>query len=371
MRVRHLLLSCVLTGFSTSALLAQTPVKIGINVPLTGVQAGTGKEIVESWQAFAKHAAAKQLFGPRELQLLVLDDAFDPVKSKANAEKFVADNVAVVVNPLGIPTVLAMIKLLESAKIPLLAPGSGSSMLYGKSPGVFHIKASFETEIDQAARVFASMKVRQIAVITDDAPDRQPLVEKFRHSLAQHSKGEARLANVSVVAQKDGKIDTAVTETLAVNPDVIYVLTIPGIAGNMMKSLKEKGYSARLAAWSVAAVDQVFDILGPLAEGTIFSTTLPAPTRQKHQVIRNFLGFAQETGITPTYRALEVYVTGMVLAKALAKSPGRVTGSTVWDGLAGLGQYDMGGYWVEFSATKREGSTKVDVMLLDARGNFK
>lgn len=371
MRTHQTILTCALLGLGALTTHAQTPIKVGINVPLTGVQAGTGKEIVESWQAFARHAGAKKLFGSRELQLLVMDDAFDPAKSKANAEKFVAEDVAVVVNPLGIPTVLAMIKVLEPARIPLLAPGSGSSMLYGQSPGVFHIKASFETEVDQAARVFTSMKVARIAIVTDDVRDRPPLIEKFRQALKEYSQGQTELVKVAVVAQKDGKIDVAAAEVLATKPDLVYVLTIPGLAGGVMKTLKDKGYSARLAAWSVAAVDQVLDTLGPQAEGTIFSTTLPAPTRQKHQVTRNFLSFAQEAGITPTYRALEIYVTGMVLSRALSKSSGRITGSTVWDGLAGLGEYDMGGYRVEFSATKREGSTKVDVMYLDAKGNFK
>lgn len=370
MRFYRILLACVLTGLGSPALLAQTAVKVGISVPLKGVQAEAGKEIVSAWQAFAKYATTQKLFGSRELRLQVLDDAFDPAKSKANAEKFVADDVAVVVNPLGIPTTLAMAKVLEPARIPLLAPISGSSMLYGKSSDVFHIKASFETEIEQAARVFTSMKARKIAIITDDVSDRQQLVEKFRQTLTQHGNGETSLVKVSVVAQKDGKIDAAVAEAMAANPDTIYVMTIPGLAGGIMKTLKERGYSARLAAWSVAAVEQVFTLLGPLAAGTIFSTTLPAPNRQKHQLIRNFRSFAAEQGIAPSYRALEIFVTGMVLSKALAKAPGRVVGNTVWDGLAGLGQVDLGGYWVEFSANKREGSTRVDVMFLDAHGKF-
>jgi branched-chain amino acid transport system substrate-binding protein len=347
-------------------------VKVGLSLPLTGVQAGLGKEAESVWRAFAKHANAKQMLGGHSLEVLVLDDAFDPDKSRANAEQFAKQGVAVMAGTAGIPTVQAMLKTLEANKMPLLGPGSGSLVLRGKSPALFHVKASFGAEVDKMGQLFGTMALKKIAVITDDAGDRKALVERFGAALQRASGSTSHVVHTAVVTQTAGRPKEAVAQALAAQPAAVYVMTIPGLAGDVLKELRAQGYRGTLAAWSVAATDAVTTALGSAGAGVIFGTIVPSPASELPGIRAKFRAFAKEQDTKPTYRAMEIYITGRILAEALARGDATpVTSAKVWAALEGLRDASLDGWRVHYSATERDGSSFVDTMMLLDNGKFR
>lgn len=347
--------------------------KIGLSVPLTGVQAGLGKEAQTVWEAFAKHANAKQLAGAHTLEVVTLDDGFDPAKAKANTDQLLQQGAVVLASTAGIPQVKAMLPALKAVKVPLLGPGSGSLLLHG--PGnepVFHVKASFGAEMDNMAALLSTMRMGKIVIITDDVADREALVQRFEAQLAKADGGKSRLHKTIVVAQKGGKPQEAVVQAIAEQPAAIYVMTIPGMAGGILKELRAKNYGGFLAAWSVASVESVVTALGTAGVGIIFGTVVPSPTSSLPGIRQQFQAFAQETGIKPSFRAMEIYLAGRVLAAAL-KSTGSAepTGAAVWKGIEGLGTLDLSGWRLNFSATNHDGGKVVDTMMLTGSGKFR
>jgi branched-chain amino acid transport system substrate-binding protein len=326
-------------------------VKIGVSVPLTGVQAGIGREAQTVWEAFAKHANAKQLAGVHTLEVITVDDGFDPTKAKANAEQLVAQGADVLVSTAGIPQTKAMLPALAAAKVPLLAPASGSLLLHGPgSEPIFHIKASFGAEMSKMATQLSTMRLAKILIITDDVVDREALVQQFSADLSTHSKGQSKLVSTLVVPQQGGKPQETVAKAMAEQPDAIYVMTIPGLAGGVLKELRAKGFGGYLAAWSVANVENVITGLGNSGAGIIFGTVVPSPTSSLPGVREDFQKFAQETGIKPSFRAMEIYIAGRVLVAALGKvGSAEPTGATVWKGLESLGTLDLGGWRLSVS----------------------
>jgi branched-chain amino acid transport system substrate-binding protein len=366
------ILAVLIAGLLGAPAALAATVKVGLSLPLTGVQAGLGKEAESVWRAFAKYANAKQMLGGHTLEVLVLDDAFDPDKSRANAEQFARQGVAVLAGTAGIPTVQAMLKTLEANKLPLLGPGSGSLALRGKSSAVFHIKASFGAEVDKMAQLLGTMALKKVAVITDDAGDRQALVERFGAALQRTSGNASQVVHTAVVAQAGAKPKEAVAKAMAAQPNAVYVMTIPGLAGDVLKELRAQGFRGTISAWSVAATDAVTTALGSAGTGIIFGTIVPSPASDLPGIRAKFRAFAKEQGVKPTYRAMEIYITGRILAAALARGDaGPVSGATVWAALEGLRDVSLDGWRVHYSATERDGSTFVDTMMLLESGKFR
>ena len=358
--------------FMAANAMAASTVKIGLSVPLTGVQAGLGKEAESVWRAFAKHANSKQLAGAYTFELAVLDDAFDSAKSKANAEQLLGQGVAVMVGTAGIPPVQIVLPLLEARKVPLLGPGSGSLALRGKSPALFHVKASFGAEVDQMARLLSTMGLKKVVVITDDASDRKALVERFAAALAGAGNGGGSSVKAVVIAQQGGATQEAVAQAMEAQPEAVYVMTIPGLAGGVLKQLRGKNYKGFLAAWSVAATGSVVEELGSAGAGIIFGTVMPSPTSALSGIKASFRAFANEQGVKPSYRAMEIYITGRILAEALARADGSsATGSKVWTALESLRDVSIDGWRVRYLPTDRDGSKFVDTMMLMADGKFR
>lgn len=368
------LLGAALVGaalFAPVQTLAQ-PVKIGLSVPLTGVQAGVGKEAEAVWQAFARHANTRLKPNGYTLEVIALDDAFDPAASKTNAEKLVKQGVAVMVSTAGIPNVEAMLPVLEANRIPLVGPASGSLALRGKSPAVFHTKASFGAEVDKMAQLLATMGLKKVAVVTDEVGDRKALLARFAAELSRASGGTSSVVKSAVIAQRAASPQDVAAQVLAAAPDAVYVLTIPGLAGGVLKELRAKSFRGFLSAWSVAATDSVISELGKSGAGIIFGSVVPSPTSEMPGIRASFRAFAKEQKVKPSYRAMEIYITGRVLVEALTRSGGgAVNGARVWAGLEGLNEAKIDGWRMRYSPSDHEGSAFVDTTMLLADGRFR
>lgn len=351
--------------------MAVSSVKIGLSLPISGVQAGLGQESETVWRAFAKHFNNTQMVDGYLLELVVLDDAFDPAKSKANAEQLANQGVSVIVGTAGIPNVQAMLPVLEARKIPLLGPGSGSLALRG-NPFIFHVKASFGAEIDEMAQLLNTMGMKKVAIITDDVSDRKALQERFSAALASLSKGQGTVVKSAVIAQQGGKPLEAVAQVLSAQPDAIYVMTMPGLAGAALKELRAKNYRGFVAVWSVAATGGVVAEVGSAGAGIIFGTVMPSPTSEALGIKASFRAFAKEQGVKPSYRAIEIYLTGRVLAEALARSGnGPANGAKIRAGLESFRDLSIDGWRMRYSPSDHDGSKFVDTMMLMPDGKFR
>lgn len=357
----------VLTPISTAQ---ADVVKVGISAPLTGSQQAAGAEVVSFWEVFAKHAEKKRLLKNHKLQIMVLDDAFDANKSTVNAEKLIDDGAVVLTGTGGIQTVLAMIPILERAKVPMLSPRSGAAELRGKSPAVFHIKPSFVAEVGRAADVLGNMGAEKFVLITDDAPGRKLLADQFAQRI--RTKGsKTELLKTLIISQKDGNVASTIYEAVALKPSGIFLMVVPGMVPPALTSLKGAGYAGLIATWSVAATDQVVKAAADAGRSVIFTSVMPAPTNLKLHISKNFAIFCKESGLNPTFGGMEIYVSGLLLVNALNRIPGRVTGQSVWAALDSTRDLDLGGVTISYPQGARDGSEYLDIVVLGRDGRFR
>ena len=351
---------------------AAETIKIGLTVPLTGLQAGAGKESEAVWRAFARHVNGTPLMRGHTLEVLALDDAFDPARSRENAEQLARQGAAVMTATLGIPTVQAMIPVLERHRIALIGPGSGSLMLRGQSAAIFHVKASFGAEVDRMARLLGTMGLKKVMVIVDDAADRKALLERFSAELVRVSASSGHVVGSAVLPQKGGKAEEVAATAMADQPEVIYVITIPGLAGAVLTQLRTLGYRGFVSAWSPASTESVVRQISAAGAGIIFGTVVPSPTSDRPGIMASFQAFAAAQGVPTSFRAMEIYITGRILVEAVLRAEGGAfTGAKVWKALEGLGDVNVDGWRVRYSATDREGSNFVDTMMLLKDGKFR
>jgi branched-chain amino acid transport system substrate-binding protein len=345
-------------------------VKVGITTPLSGFQQGVGTETVSFWEAFAKHAENKGLLKSHKLQIVALDDAFDAKKSTVNAQKLIDDGAVVLTGAAGIPSVLAMIPVLENTKVALLSPNSGAAELRGKSPAVFHTKPSFVAEVGRAADVLGSMGADKFVLITDDVPGRKLLIDQF----AQRIRGKGsktELLKTLIIAQKDGNIASTINEAVALKPSGIFLMIIPGLVPTALTSLQQASYSGLIATWSVSATDQVVKAASESGRSVIFTSVVPAPTNLKLNISKNFASFCKEFSVKPTFRGMEAYVSALLLVDALNRIPGRVTRQSVWTALENTRNLDLGGITISYPSGTREGSEYLDIVVLSRDGRFR
>jgi ABC-type branched-subunit amino acid transport system substrate-binding protein len=90
-------------------------------------------------------------------------------------------------------------------------------------------------------------------------------------------------------------------------------------------------------------------------------------------IVKEFRGdfekFGKVPNAVPSYFNLEGYVAAKILVEAIRRSKDS-SPQGVERGLEMLHEYDMGGFVVDFSPTKHNGSKFVDLSIIGAKGEL-
>src|SRR5690242_16268181 len=124
------LLACLFTA----ALLcgtANAQILIGQTAGFTGTVAAGVKETSEGARPWIDAVNAKGGVNGQKIELVQLDDKFDPKLAAANARVLVEEkNVLALFLTRGTPTAEAMLPVLEQHGVPLVAPSTGAMVLH-------------------------------------------------------------------------------------------------------------------------------------------------------------------------------------------------------------------------------------------------
>ena len=126
----------------------------------------------------------------RSLELISLDDAYEPAQAAANAERFVSeDNVLAVIGGVGTPTAKRIAPVLRTAEIPFVGPFTGADFLRDSKqyPNVVNLRAGYfdetRTLVDHIVRDRA--KSRLGIIYQDDAFGRSVL-RNYKEALDEY-----------------------------------------------------------------------------------------------------------------------------------------------------------------------------------------
>lgn len=124
-------------GGATDEPADNTPIKIGVPIPVTGPVAGTGDAARMGIEMAADALNANGGINGRQVELVVVDTEADPTKANAAVTRLVQqDKVELVVGPLTSDESLATMPILTQANIPSMN-GSGSEITPENSPYSF------------------------------------------------------------------------------------------------------------------------------------------------------------------------------------------------------------------------------------------
>ena len=120
---------------------------LGQSAAFSGPSAMLGKEYREGALAYFAEVNRQGGIHGRRLKLLSLDDRYEPPLTLRNTRQLIErDKVFALFGYVGTPTVKAVLPLVESQKIPMIAPLTGAQLLrQPHRPRVFNLRASYHT----------------------------------------------------------------------------------------------------------------------------------------------------------------------------------------------------------------------------------
>jgi ABC-type branched-subunit amino acid transport system substrate-binding protein len=303
-------------GLSRSA----TRARVGLSLPVSGVQAPVAAELLAGYQLAAKRAATQGV----EIELLIEDDRSEPQRTQAAVERFGRDGgIAAASGVVGTPHAKRAIPAARTAGLPLVGIRSGAGELRDGGSFVYHLRASYEAELSLLLRTLSSIHTRITILASDDA---------FGRAAASHALQQARGLGLTVgavhLAERNGS-DVARVAERAVASDArataLLVLMITGPAIQAVGTARERSFLGAVCTMSFTAGNELAKSGPSVYRGLGLVTAFPVPRSAHDRVSGDFRSAALQASrpdLVESITAAEGFWYGTAIARAVGQAPG-------------------------------------------------
>lgn len=338
---------------------------------LTGPLGSFGLNMKGGVDAAFAHANANGGVHGRKLHFDMADDGYVPSRSVENISKLLADKeVLGLIGCLGTANNAAITPLIEKTAMAHLAPLTGASSLRrADTQNLFHVRASYTDETRRLVQNLVSMGITKLTVVYLDNPYGKEVLGDVSRAL--EAAGIKSIAQVALAT--DGKnIDAVVASVLDSKPSAVLLGTAGAATTGVVAALRQSSPTMPIACISAALTQDGIRKLGTSAQGIAVTMVFPNGEVAKLPFVRDYHAAAKAIGQTTfSSGGLEGYVSGRLMIEALNRA-GRGAGrDKVRTALAGIRNFDLGGYPIDFANKPFVGSKFVDLGVLSSDGKLR
>ncbi|MCI5969296.1 ABC transporter substrate-binding protein [Helicobacter sp.] len=242
-------------GMLASTLSAET-IKIGVVLPISGAVGGFG-ELGKRGIDLAYKAQNTTKNGD-SIELILIDNKSDKIESANAMQKLVSsDKVSVVIGPMTSTNALAMTKIADDSKTPLIAPvATNDRVTKGKD---FVSRVSFADSFQgviAANLAYKDLGLKKAAILFDNSSDYSiGLARSFRDQFKKLG-GEIVIETNAQAGTKDFKAQ--ISSIKAKNPDVLYLPIYYNEGALIALQAKQLGLSVPTIGGDGLASNQIF-----------------------------------------------------------------------------------------------------------------
>jgi ABC-type branched-subunit amino acid transport system substrate-binding protein len=345
---------------------------IGQSAALSGPVKALGEEFRRGALLYFDSVNARGGVAGRELELRTLDDGYEPARCAANTRRLVDEGASVLFGYIGTPTSLAALPLATAAKLPFVAPFSGADALRNPfNRHVFHVRASYFDETAEIVKQATGIGIRRIGVFSqNDSYGQSGLAGVTRALKAQGMEP----VGLGTVERNTVDVEAAVKSVLAGNPEAIVQISAYKACAAFIRSARAAGFTGTFYNVSFVGTKALAEELGAMARGVIVSQVMPFPYSASTPISGEYLAAGKAMAgerFEPNYTSIEGYVAARTLVAGLRHGGGNPTAEGIVKGLESLGNTDLGGFYIDFSAQKHTGSKMVDLTILTETGQVR
>lgn len=347
-----------------------TAIRIGQTIGITGQIAGAVKELNEGANAYISQVNRQGGVHGRQIELITLDDKFDPALSAKNAEKLILEeHVFALFQNRGTPHTEAILPIMAANKVPLVGPSTGATILHTPvNPLLFNVRARYQSEIIKAVEQFSTIGINRIGLIhVDDSFGRDGLAG-FNLAMAARKLTPAIIASFDRVKPD---ISAVVEATVKAAPQTVIIVSAAPTAASIIKLLRERGSKTQVMTLSNNSSAAFVKSLGANAPGIIVTQITPPPNLLSSRLGQEYKAAAKTTGATVSYAAMEGFVAAKVLVEGLRRTGRKLTREGFIKGLESIHDQDLGGLAVSYGPNDHTGSEFVELTIIGKDGKFR
>jgi ABC-type branched-subunit amino acid transport system substrate-binding protein len=316
--------------------------------------------------------------GGRKLALVSKDDGLTPGRMVELTREYIADKRVVAltgyVNTGGI-TEVSKANLPGEAGIALIAPLQGDKSIVGAA-NFFPFRSGYPDEVTALVKEASNTQKKKLAIVYWNITF-GPAMQKIAQEAAQKF-GVNVVATVPIDAQAQDKFDPIMKEAVAAvvkqAPDAILMLISGRYSLEFVKQIKNsESADAQLYAMSIVPPGDVVKAVGEAkARGLVIAQAVPFPFSATLQIVSEYQKTMKQYAPNEplSFSTLEGFVGGKITVEAIKRAGKNPTRAGVLKALSSMGEYDLGGVYVNYSSKERRGWGQIDLTVIGAAGKL-
>lgn len=288
--------ACLFVAVSAASVLAAQPIRIGALFSITGPPSFLGEPERNTAQMVVDEINKSGGVKGRKIELIVLDTQGDPTKANQAATRLIKEEkVAAIIGPSTTGETMAVIPIVEKAKVPLISCSAGIKITEPAKRWVFKTAQNDSLAV---ARIYEHLRKRQlskVAILT--------VSDGFGASGREQLIAQAKSHGIQVVVDdtygpKDQDMTVQLTKIRGSRAQALICWgTNPGPAV-IARNVKQLGLKIPLYMSHGVSSKRFIELAGPAAEGIILpsgrvlvANLLPAADAQKKALLAFSKGY--------------------------------------------------------------------------------
>ena len=342
--------------------------------------------------AFTEANEAGGVFG-RTLELVSLDDAYEPEAAIANTTELITgENVFALIGAVGTPTSRSAVPVAHAEGVPYVAPFTGAAFLRdSKWNTVINLRASYYQETEKIVDFLTrSLGIDRIGVFYQD--------DSFGHAglrgvqIALERRG-LQMVGTGVYPRNTTAVKTGLLDLRSANPDAVVLVGAYQPVAHFIAWAKQIGFEPHFMTISFVGSNALIEKLGPASSGIFVTQVVPPPDDDESAVIieNGLLRTVDDSsavtspavvghyrqllarlfpGTAPGFVSLEGYLAGRLVVSILescGESPDR---ACFLETMTRDRVVDLGGFSIRFG-NDNQGSDAVYLTVVDDQGRYR
>ncbi len=359
-------------GFAAEPGVSDREILLGQSLGITGPLAQMAPDIMNGGKAYFDSLNAKGGIFGRKVRTLVVDDGYDAATTLKLTRHLVHDEkVFALYNYTGTANVQAVLDLLaaEDSPVPLIGPITGAAGV--RQPfhdNVFHVRASYEDELDKLVQHLSTIGVRRIAVLWINngmGKDGMQGMEKAMKKYALEGYASASI-------EPDGSDAARAVETLRQQqPAAIVMITTGSATVRFIKAFNSVQQGMKFYTLSVMGTSAALRALGPDGVGVVVTSVVPFPWSASNRLAREYQQAMKQDGFDNlSFLGFEAYINAKVLAEGLRRAGRELTRAKLVAALESAPFHDLGDFSFNYGHDTHLGSKFVELTMIRSGEKF-
>jgi ABC-type branched-subunit amino acid transport system substrate-binding protein len=354
------------TGITDSAVI------VGESAVFSGPVADTGNHYRRGIELYFDKVNKAGGVNGRKLQLVALDDAYDPKRTAENTHTLIEQNkVFALIGYTATANLIAAMPIAEAAKVPMFAPLVGTTSFRQKhNHYLFHVRASYQNELSRIVQQLAVIGSDKVAVVYQDSAFGKSNLDTLLPLLQAQKLTVATTLPMAISATSATDIATQITQT---NAGAVIMIMAGKMSEVLIRDLKAAGIGSTIYTISVGVVDAkgAAGRLNGALRGVVTASIVPSPKLERYAIVKEYRqAIAASDAKIDNYTVLEGFIVAKVFTEGLRRAGRAPTREGFIAAIEGLGKYDLGEFRVEYGPGNHNGSSFVELEMYTGEGSL-